>query len=44
MLDKLKKREQDKIEEEVYVKLYNYDNLKKHEKDKIVVEEKKEKD
>jgi hypothetical protein len=29
MLDKLKKREQDKREEEVYVQLYNYDNLKK---------------
>jgi hypothetical protein len=29
MLDKLKKREQDKREEEVYVQLYNYDNMKK---------------
>lgn len=43
MLDKLKKREKEKREEEVYVKLYNYDNMKKIEVEKKQEEEKKKK-
>jgi hypothetical protein len=41
MLDKLRKRELEKKEEEVYVKLNQYDNLKKLEKERIQMEEKK---
>lgn len=43
MLDKMKKREMEKREEEVYVKLNNYDNLKKIEKEKLQLEEKQKK-
>jgi hypothetical protein len=41
MLDKLRKRELEKKEEEVYVKLNHYDNLKKMEKERQQMEEKK---
>jgi len=44
MLDKLRKRESEKREEEVYVKLNQYDNLKKIEKERIQMEEKKMKE
>jgi hypothetical protein len=44
MLDKLRKRESEKIEEDVYVKLNHYDNLKKIEKERIQMEEKKMKE
>ena len=44
MLDKLKKREQERVEEEVFVKLNNYDNIKKIEKEKSLIEEKKKKE
>jgi hypothetical protein len=43
MLDKMKKREQEKYEEEVYVRLNNYDNQRKLEREKIQAEEKKKK-
>lgn len=43
MLDKLQRREKEKREEEVYVKLNEFDNLKKIEKEKQQEEEKKEK-
>lgn len=41
MLDKMRKRELEKKEEEVYVKLNHYDNLKKIEKERQQLEEKK---
>jgi hypothetical protein len=44
MLDKLKKRQQERLEEEVFVKLNNYDNIKKIEKEKSQIEEKKKKE
>jgi hypothetical protein len=40
MLDKLKKRDQERREEEVYVTLNNYDNMKKLEKEKLQEAEK----
>lgn len=43
MLDKLKKRDLEKKEEEVYVKLNQYDNLRKIEKEKVDELKKKEK-
>ena len=44
MLDKMKKREKEKKEEEVYVKLNQYDNLKKIEKEKLDLIAKKERE
>ena len=44
MLDKMKKREKEKKEEEAYVKLNQYDNLKKIEKEKLDLIAKKEKE
>ena len=44
MLDKMKKREKEKKEEEAYVKLNQYDNLKKLEKEKLDLIAKKEKE
>ena len=44
MLDKMKKREKEKKEEEAYVKLNQYDNLKKIEKEKLDLVAKKEKE
>jgi len=41
MLEKLRKRELELQEEELYVKLYHFDMLKKDEKDKIIQEEKR---
>ena len=41
MLEKLRKRELDLKEEEIYVKLYNYDMLKKDEKERLIQEEKR---
>ena len=43
MLDKLEKREKEKKEEEVYVKLNEFDNLQKLEKEKLDEIKKKEK-
>ena len=44
MLDKMRKREKEKKEEEAYVKLNQYDNLKKIEKEKLDLIAKKEKE
>ena len=44
MLDKMKKREKEKKEEEAYVKLNQYDNLKKIEKEKLDLIAKKERE
>ena len=44
MLDKMKKREKEKKEEEAYVQLNQYDNLKKIEKEKLDLIAKKEKE
>ena len=44
MLDKMKKREKEKKEEEVYVKVNQYDNLKKIEKEKLDLIAKKERE
>ena len=44
MLDKMKKREKEKKEEEVYVKLNQYDNLKKIEREKLDLIAKKERE
>ena len=44
MLDKMKKREKEKKEEEAYVKLHQYDNLNKIEKEKLDLIAKKEKE
>ena len=44
MLDKMKKREKEKKEEEAQVKLNQYDNLKKIEKEKLDLIAKKEKE
>ncbi len=41
MLDKLKKREQEKMEEQVFVKLNNFQNTKKMEQEAIQQEEKR---
>lgn len=43
MLDKMKKQERERREEEVYVKLNQFDNMKKLEKEKLDAEAKKQK-